>query len=77
MASAFVIGIYFLYRWSKDLTPISLKGDEIKLEMGDSRRIFIGFATFVKIVIAFFVGAPRCAGIIHAQKDFGNRNKSG
>ncbi|MBK8428158.1 MAG: glycosyltransferase family 39 protein [Lewinellaceae bacterium] len=47
MTSAFVIGIYFLYRWSEEQT----------WKWAILAGVFLGLATFVKIVIAFFVGA--------------------
>lgn len=73
MTSAFVIGIYFLYRWSEDsgmqeLAPVS------DSKLSDSRKktwhwailagIFLGLATFVKIVIAFFVGSAAIALVL-------------
>jgi 4-amino-4-deoxy-L-arabinose transferase-like glycosyltransferase len=61
MTSAFVIGIYFLYRWS----------EEQIWKWAILAGIFLGFATFVKIVIAFFVGAAAIALVLFTlKKDF-------
>ncbi|MBI5822389.1 MAG: glycosyltransferase family 39 protein [Chloroflexi bacterium] len=66
MTSAFVIGIYFLYRWSEDASLL-LEGE------GPGMRtwrwailagVFLGLATFVKIVIAFFVGSTAIALVL-------------
>ena len=80
MTSAFVIGIYFLYRWSEasgvqELAPAS---DRL---LSDSKKqawrfailagIFLGFAALVKIVIAFFAGAAAIALVLYTlKKDF-------
>jgi 4-amino-4-deoxy-L-arabinose transferase-like glycosyltransferase len=73
MTSAFVAGIYFLYRWSESFTPLS-KGDE-----KDKRTwrwailagVFLGFAALVKIVIAFFAGGAAVALVLFTlKKDF-------
>lgn len=72
MTSFFVIGTYFLYRWSEvygmqELAPAS------DSELSDSKRtwkfaifagIFLGLGTFVKIVIAFFVGSAAIALVL-------------
>ncbi len=61
MTSAFVIGIYFLYRWS----------EEQAWKWAILAAIFLGLATFVKIVIAFFVGAAAIALVLFTlKKDF-------
>jgi 4-amino-4-deoxy-L-arabinose transferase-like glycosyltransferase len=54
MTSAFVIGIYFLYRWSEEQT----------WKWALLAGLFLGLATFVKIVIAFFVGAAAIALVL-------------
>ena len=74
MTSAFIIGIYYLYRWSEsygvqELAPATSNG-----KLFDSKKeswkfailaaVFLGFATFVKIVIAFFVGSAAIALVI-------------
>lgn len=74
MTSAFVIGIYFLYRWSEDHTPL-LAGDSLggrlTWKWAILAGIFLGFAAFVKIVIAFFVGAAAIALVLFTLgKDF-------
>ncbi|MFN3492258.1 MAG: ArnT family glycosyltransferase, partial [Anaerolineales bacterium] len=66
MTSAFIIGIYFLYRWSESYGVQELAPATSNSKLFDSKKaswkfailagIFLGFATFVKIVIAFFVG---------------------
>ncbi|MDP1546573.1 MAG: phospholipid carrier-dependent glycosyltransferase [Anaerolineales bacterium] len=80
MTSAFVIGIYFLYRWSEEfgVQELALAKDG---KSSDSKKetwkwailagIFLGFAAFVKIVIAFFVGAAAIALVLFTLgKDF-------
>lgn len=70
MTSSFVIGIYFLYRWSEEisLTPTSLpmgEGQGVRgWKFAILAGIFLGLATFVKIVIAFFVGAAAIALVL-------------
>ncbi len=54
MTSAFVIGVYFLYRWSEEQT----------WKWAILAGVFLGLATFVKIVIAFFVGAAAIALVL-------------
>lgn len=61
MTSAFVIGIYFLYRWSEEQT----------WKWAISAAAFFSLATFVKIVIAFFIGAAAIALVLFTlKKDF-------
>lgn len=73
MTSLFVIGVYFLYRWSEihgvqEQAPAQSNGKPF--DSKNSWRfailaaIFLGFATFVKIVIAFFVGAAAIALVL-------------
>jgi 4-amino-4-deoxy-L-arabinose transferase-like glycosyltransferase len=75
MTSTFVIGIYFLYRWSEESSPL-LSGEGLGVRSGSWKfaifaGIFLGFATFVKIVIAFFVGAAAIALVLFTLgKDF-------
>ncbi|HCB01072.1 MAG TPA: hypothetical protein DEP19_01705 [Anaerolineae bacterium] len=59
MTSAFVIGIYFLYRWSEEVS-----NEKTSWKFAILAGIFLGFATFVKIVIAFFVGAAAIALVL-------------
>ena len=54
MTSTFVVGIYFLYRWS----------EEQIWKWAILAGVFLGLATFVKIVIAFFVGAVAIALVL-------------
>ncbi len=54
MTSAFVLGVYFLYRWSEEQT----------WKWAILAGVFLGLATFVKIVIAFFVGAAAIALVL-------------
>jgi 4-amino-4-deoxy-L-arabinose transferase-like glycosyltransferase len=58
MTSAFVIGIYFLYRWSEEQT----------WKWAISAAIFLALATFIKIVIAFFIGAAAIALVLFTLK---------
>ncbi|MFN8411965.1 MAG: glycosyltransferase family 39 protein [Anaerolineales bacterium] len=61
MTSAFVIGIYFLYRWSEEQT----------WKWATWAGVFLGFATLVKIVIAFFAGGAAVALVLFTLgKDF-------
>jgi 4-amino-4-deoxy-L-arabinose transferase-like glycosyltransferase len=61
MTAALVIGIYFLYRWCEEQT----------WKWAIIAGIFLGLATFVKIVIAFFVGAAAIALVLFTlKKDF-------
>ncbi len=61
MTSAFVAGIYFLYRWSEEQT----------WKWAILAGLFLGFATFVKIVIAFFAGGAAIALVLFTLgKDF-------
>ncbi|MBI5945060.1 MAG: glycosyltransferase family 39 protein [Chloroflexi bacterium] len=72
MTSAFVIGIYFLYRWSEssgmqEQAPASKETWKWAILAG----VFLGLATFVKIVIAFFAGAAAVALVLFTlKKDF-------
>ncbi|MCL4528956.1 MAG: glycosyltransferase family 39 protein [Chloroflexi bacterium] len=69
MTSSFVIGIYFLYRWMASLTPSPLQKLEERTDVRNSWKwailaaLFLGFATLVKVVIAFFVGAAAIAAV--------------
>lgn len=67
MTSAFVIGIYFLYRWSESYSPLLVgegSGERSQWQFAILATVFLSFATFVKIVIAFFVGAAAIALVI-------------
>lgn len=67
MTSAFVIGIYFLYRWSEDvslLPPVEGSGVRSSWRWAILAGVFLGLATFVKIVIAFFVGSAAIALVL-------------
>jgi len=54
MTSAFVLGVYFLYRWS----------EEQLWKWALLAALFFSLAAFVKIVIAFFIGAAAAALVI-------------
>ena len=74
MTSAFVLGIYFLYRWSEDHSPL-LAGEGLggrsTWKWALLAAAFLGFATLVKIVIAFMVGAAAIALVLFTLgKDF-------
>jgi 4-amino-4-deoxy-L-arabinose transferase-like glycosyltransferase len=66
MTSAFVIGIYFLYRWSELNSPLPMgEGQGVRgWKFAILAAIFLGFATFIKIVIAFFAGAAAIALVL-------------
>jgi 4-amino-4-deoxy-L-arabinose transferase-like glycosyltransferase len=69
MTSAFVIGIYFLYRWSESAIPNSRS--PISWRFAILAGLFFGLATLVKIVIAFFVGAAAIALVLFTlRRDF-------
>ena len=74
MTSAFVAGIYFLYRWSDSLSPLPAgegQGVRASWRFAILAAVFLGFATLVKIVIAFFVGAAAIALVLFTlRKDF-------
>ena len=67
MTSAFVIGVYFLYRWSEDNSPL-LSGEGLGTrstwKWAILAAVFLGLATFVKIVIAFMAGAAAIALVL-------------
>ncbi len=67
MTSAFVIGVYFLYRWSEDNSPL-LSGEGLGArstwKWAILAAVFLGLATFVKIVIAFMAGAAAIALVL-------------
>jgi 4-amino-4-deoxy-L-arabinose transferase-like glycosyltransferase len=69
MTSAFVIGIYFLHRWSEaygvqELAPASVDSKQETWKWAILAAIFLGLATLVKIVIAFFAGAAAIALVL-------------
>jgi 4-amino-4-deoxy-L-arabinose transferase-like glycosyltransferase len=74
MTSAFVIGVYFLYRWSEDNSPLlagESLGEKSTWKWAILTGVFLGLATFVKIVIAFMVGAAAIALVLFTLgKDF-------
>jgi 4-amino-4-deoxy-L-arabinose transferase-like glycosyltransferase len=74
MTSAFVAGIYFLYRWSESYLLLPLgegQGMRATWKWAILAGIFLGLATFVKIVIAFFVGTAAIALVLFTlKKDF-------
>lgn len=67
MTSAFVMGVYFLYRWSEDNSPL-LSGEGLGArstwKWAILAAVFLGLATFVKIVIAFMAGAAAIALVL-------------
>jgi hypothetical protein len=74
MTSAFVAGIYFLYRWSESYSLLPSgegKGMRAAWKWAVLAGIFLGLATFVKIVIAFFVGTAAITLVLFTlKKDF-------
>lgn len=65
MTSAFVVGIYFLYRWS----------EKPAWKWAVLAGIFLGFATLVKVVIAFLAGAAAIAMVLFTLRKKFWRNK--
>ncbi len=68
MTAAFVVGVYFLYRWMEAIT-----GDSVHIEGGEGSwkwavlaGAFLGFATLVKVVIAFLVVGAAAAAVLAA-----------
>ncbi len=71
MTSAFIIGIYFLYRWSDSPLLVGEGPGVRSWKWAILAGIFLGLATFVKIVIAFFVGGAAIALVLFTlKKDF-------
>ncbi|MCQ3936401.1 MAG: hypothetical protein DPW18_05065 [Chloroflexi bacterium] len=66
MTSAFVFGIYFLYRWSENalLPKGEGRGMREAWKWALLAAAFLGFAAFVKIVIAFMAGAAAIAVVL-------------
>jgi 4-amino-4-deoxy-L-arabinose transferase-like glycosyltransferase len=67
MTSAFVIGIYFLYRWSETSglqEKVSTSSNQETWKWAILAAVFLGLATLVKIVIAFFVGGAAIALVL-------------
>jgi len=74
MTSAFILGVYYLYRWSEGFSqPTS----EISKQRDHSWKwavlagLFLGFAALVKVVIAFLSGACAIALVLFTlRRDF-------
>jgi 4-amino-4-deoxy-L-arabinose transferase-like glycosyltransferase len=67
MTSAFVIGVYFLYRWSEASgvpEQASILPNKETWKWAILTAVFLGLATLVKIVIAFFVGGAAIALVL-------------
>ncbi len=72
MTSSFIIGIYFLYRWMEELTPVHSAPSSAQIEQGAKQSwkwailagLFLGFAVLVKVVIAFLVGSAAIAAVL-------------
>src|SRR5687768_7509780 len=73
MTSAFVIGIYFLYRWSENSGVQELSAPQGYAPAYSGKEtwkwailaaVFLGLATLIKIVIAFFVGGAAIALVL-------------
>jgi len=70
MTSAFVIGVYFLYRWS-EISGDTASNKKETWKFAILAGIFLGLATLVKIVIAFFAGAAAISLVLFTlKKDF-------
>jgi 4-amino-4-deoxy-L-arabinose transferase-like glycosyltransferase len=66
MTSAFVAGIYFLYRWSE-----AAKESRRSWKWAILAGLFLGFAVLVKVVIAFLVGTCAMGIVIFTlRRDF-------
>lgn len=66
MTSVFLAGVYFLYRWSEEISSNSPTWKWAVLA-----GLFLGFAVLVKIVIAFLVGACALAMVwFTLRRDF-------
>ena len=73
MTSAFVAGIYFLYRWSceygiQELAPAGDSSKDQSWKFAILAGAFLGLAAFVKIVIAFFVATAAIAMVLYTLK---------
>jgi 4-amino-4-deoxy-L-arabinose transferase-like glycosyltransferase len=64
MTSSFVIGIYFLYRWTASLPSDPASKTRETWKWAILAALFLGFATLVKVVIAFLVGAAAIAAAL-------------
>jgi len=72
MTSAFVIGLYFLYRWMEEVAsgpaePQSEKSRKDGWKWAILAALFLGFAVLVKVVIAFLVGSAAIAAVLVAM----------
>jgi 4-amino-4-deoxy-L-arabinose transferase-like glycosyltransferase len=66
MTAAFIVGIYFLYRWSEEATD-----NNRSWKLAILAGLFLGFAVLVKIVIAFLVGTCAIPLVLFTlRKDF-------
>ena len=66
MTSAFLAGIYFLYRWSEEVNE-----NKRSWKWAILAGVVLGFAVLVKIVIAFLVGMCAIAMVLFTlRKDF-------
>lgn len=70
MTAAFIVGIYFLYRWSEEITEKSSQPDQ-SWKWAVLAGALLGFAVLVKIIIAFLVGACAIALVLFTlRRDF-------
>jgi len=66
MTAAFLVGVYFLYRWSEEESQHNRSWKWAILA-----GVFLGFAVLIKIVIAFLVGTCAIAMVLYTLgKDF-------
>lgn len=63
MTASFVMGIYFLYRWSEEITD-----DKQSWKWAVLASLFLGFAVLVKVVIAFLIGACAIGMVLFALR---------
>jgi 4-amino-4-deoxy-L-arabinose transferase-like glycosyltransferase len=71
MTSAFVIGIYYLYRWSEVAVDADVSPRNRSWTWAILAGVFLGFAVWVKVVIAFLIGACAVALVLFTlRRDF-------
>lgn len=71
MTSAFMIGIYCLYRWSEDAADLDIAPRTRSWTWAILAGVFLGMAVLVKVVIAFLIGACAVALVLFTlRRDF-------
>jgi 4-amino-4-deoxy-L-arabinose transferase-like glycosyltransferase len=64
MTSAFITGLYFLFRWSQTVQPAALAAAGGSWKWAVLAGLFLGFAVLVKIVIVFLVIGAAVAAVL-------------